>query len=292
VNCQRVAEPVEAFKPDDEIQAVNNSDFFSIKDFRLILRREFDQRNKRRPAYTLNAFARDIGFSASRLSGVLQGRYGISGAAAKNIAKTFGFDSDQTGYFCDLIQSEHARSSTNRKEAALRLMRYQARYLERHVDDPHLELFSNWYTFAVHELIKIHSGKISADEIAKKLRLTKEECRGALQTLTKHGLVTGSDKVFTYIDGFVTATRSGPNTTIKNFHKQFLNQASEAIERVPMKNRKNRSTILTFDKSRTEEARVWLESIHREFIKEFGSTEAANSVFGLGVYLFPLEGDT
>lgn len=267
----------------------NQFDFFAVRDFRLILKREFDLRNQRRPAYSLNAFARDIGMSPQRFSGVLKGHFGISRTAARSIAKALQFTETQSEFLCDLVDSQHGRSEEQKKEAALRLLRYKVTYEERLLPEYTLDLFGRWFNIAIHELIKIHNGKITSEKIAKKLRLTEEECRSGLQCLSIHGLIQIRGNEFSFTDGFVTASSPIPSKTIRGFHQQFLEQVKSAIERVPMTQRKNRSTVVCFDKSRTEEARLWLEKMHQEFIKEFGSGPSATNVYGLGVYLFPLE---
>jgi uncharacterized protein (TIGR02147 family) len=264
-------------------------DFFSVRDYRLILKQEFACRKQKRRGYSLNAFARDIGFSSSRFSGVLKGLYGISAEAAKSIGEKLNYTPDQINYLADLAESMHARTAIARKEAALRLLRFNQNPNERVLDETEMSILNKWFYPATLELIKIHSGKITSSIISKKLRISKMETREAIESLTALGLISHSGDTFKYKTGMATATSAVPSKVIRDFHTQFLDQTKSAIERVPMKNRKNRSSVVSFDKSRIEEARLWLEKSHSEFIKEFCSGHAADSVFGLGMYLFPMD---
>jgi hypothetical protein len=58
--------------------------------YRDLLKRELESRCGRNPRYSLRAFAKDLGLSAPRLSHVLNGRFGLSRAAAEAIADKLG----------------------------------------------------------------------------------------------------------------------------------------------------------------------------------------------------------
>lgn len=89
--------------------------------YRNILKAEFSKRLKRNQAYSQTSFARDLKISRSLLSEVLKGKHGLSRSAAIKISNNLGFSEVEREKFCDLVDSEHARSSTERKLAAERL---------------------------------------------------------------------------------------------------------------------------------------------------------------------------
>ncbi len=264
-------------------------DFYSVRNFRLILKHEFESRKQRRAAYSLNAFARDLGFSSARLTGVFKGRHGISAEAAQNVAEKLSFSKNQKAFFSDLVQSQHGRSAVERKEAALRLLRFKHTQSDKVLDPAATEIMSRWYILATLELIKIHAGEITEAQVAKKLRLKKSEACAAIKCLLRCNQIRSVESGFEFNKGFLTGTSAIPSEVIRNFHGQFLDQTKSAIKRVPFKERKNRSSFICFDRSRIEEARLRLEKFHNEFVEEFATDHGADGVYGFGLYLFPLD---
>lgn len=89
--------------------------------FRRFLMNELSQRQKRNVSYSMNAFARDLGLSSSRLSEILSGKVGISEDRAVKIADRLQLSESDKAYFVDLVQSEHSRSEVGKRAARARL---------------------------------------------------------------------------------------------------------------------------------------------------------------------------
>lgn len=90
--------------------------------YRAILRQELRLRKKFNRKYSLRAFARFLGLAPDRLFSVLNGDFGLSLNAAQKLAERLGFSEQQAGYFCDLVESEHARSPSKRALARSRVL--------------------------------------------------------------------------------------------------------------------------------------------------------------------------
>ena len=89
--------------------------------YRAILRQELKARMRVNKRYSLRAFARHLGVSPHHLSAVLNRKFGLSGESAIDIAERLKFSVQQTEYFHDLVESEHARSPKAREAAKERL---------------------------------------------------------------------------------------------------------------------------------------------------------------------------
>src|SRR4051812_19932310 len=96
---------------------------FAYENYRDVLRAEFNDRKARRKAYTLNAFARDLGISSARISSVLHKRYGISPDTASSIARKLRFTVEEEKYFVSLVASEHSRTQFERKHAQEQILK-------------------------------------------------------------------------------------------------------------------------------------------------------------------------
>jgi uncharacterized protein (TIGR02147 family) len=259
-----------------------NEDFFATRDFRQILKREFAQAKLRRPKYTLNAFARDLGIDPPRLNSILKGKYGISLEAATDVAKRLNFSEEETNFFADLVLSQHSRNEIERKNAASRLGKYRKDI--RPIENDRLGILSKWFYPATLHLV-MQNPSISVNEIADSLRISTEQANEAINVLVRTKEIVSENGVFKAAEGVLSASSPMPNPVVRDFHLQFLDELKKAIIREPVLERKNRSMYVSFDSTRTEEARVWLEKMHTQFVNEFCLSDDVDGVFHFGIYL-------
>lgn len=92
-----------------------------IKNYREILKNEFEKRKQRNPLYSLRAFARLIDLSSPRLSDILNKKKGLSKEKALQIAKRLDLVGKESEYFVLLVESEHQRKKKLREEATKKL---------------------------------------------------------------------------------------------------------------------------------------------------------------------------
>ncbi len=91
------------------------------KDYRSALLEIFEQRKLKNNRYSLRAFSRDLGISSSRLSEILHGKVGLSLERALEICEKMDLTADDKSLFCDLVESQHARSAIAKRMALQRI---------------------------------------------------------------------------------------------------------------------------------------------------------------------------
>lgn len=257
------------------------------EDFRSIIRNEFELRRLRRPTYSFRAFSRDLGMEPSRLTAVMKGRYGLSAVVAKTIAEKLHFSADQASYFIDLVESKHARTALAREQAAKRLNRKSNSVNFQPISEEKLDLLSKWYYSAILEMFEVNSS-IGPNELAVSLRISRAEVDEGIRLLLQNGVLTKVGNEYKANSDYLMAYSQSPKPAIKTFHAEILDQVKSAIVREPVENRKNLSTVFSFDSSQTDAAREWLVDMHDQFFKKFGSAGKSDSVMALGVHLVPL----
>jgi uncharacterized protein (TIGR02147 family) len=258
-----------------------NPKFFKYRDFRSILAAEYELRKMRRSSYSLRAFARDLGINPITLTAVLNRRHGISRKVAEEIALNLGFDSERKQYFCDLVESAHARTSLEKAQARDRLKRFRGD-LNEIVAEP--TMLSHWYYAAVLEIINNDGASAKASQIAERLGISEQQVTDSIKYLKKSGLIAKSG-----IRRHTKATSSVPSKTIRDWHLQLLELSKKALERQPIEKRKYVSTVFAMEKSRVEEARKWLSRVHQEFLEEFVTSANADCVYTVAGQLFQLD---
>ncbi len=264
---------------------------FDIKmaeSFRDVLVAEFERRKERRSAYSLRAYARDLGVKPTSLSGIFKGRDGISRTTAEEIAKRLSMSAEQSAYFLDLVESQHSRTALGREQAKKRLQAYHKKICFEELKGNTSSLFDEWYYTAVLELITLNHGNVDIERFAKSLKISRSEVKKALVSLENLGTISASADRFVRNKFFLKAKSATPSTTLRKFHKQLLKMGSQAIDDQSIEERKMLNSIISVDKRRLNEARDWLTKMHEEFMSEFATSENATSVYGFGLQLFKI----
>jgi uncharacterized protein (TIGR02147 family) len=236
----------------------------------------------------MRSFARDLGVSPSRLSDVLNGRYGLSVAAATEIAKCLGLNEDETRSFCDLVEARHARDRRKRHEAQARVALASARYNSLSLDS--FQVISEWYHFAILELATTKEFRSSSTWIARQLELNPAVVTGAVARLQRLGLLREDDRGNWFPAERFTASPDGtPSEAVKRFHRQILEKALIAIDCQTVEERDLSSMILAIDPAHIAEAKAEIKKFRRAFDAKFGSSTAKQRVYCLATQFFSLQ---
>lgn len=242
-----------------------------------LLIQEYQSRKFINSSYSERAFARDLGLSPGYYKLFTQKKRNLSSQRAKEILTRLKWSKEKKAHFLSMLieNNKHQKNSMN------------ASYLQLE----HKEFFeiSKWFHFAIVELIKIKKGEITGDKIAKYFNIPLAAAKNALNTLTNLGLLyLNKDAKYETPQDYEVLSFS--SETIKNFHKQILKLASDAVDAQEFKTRENRSLVMAFDSKCLPQAKEDLEKFIYKFNKKY-TTKNSDRVYVLNANLFSLGGD-
>ena len=259
---------------------------FAYDDFKEIVLDIFHERLQRNARYSLRAFARDLDMRGSRLSEVLNSRYGLSPTEARRVAKRLELTDSEVEYFCNLVAGKHARSRAERKVAEMKLAQIRSEREYAIVTNGALEALSKWYYLPLIELIQIQGGEGSPELYAKALKISTSEVTSAIRTLLTVGVLVQVDGVLKKSERYMEIKSETPAAQVREFHKRILERAISAIDEQGMDKRKTISTIFTLRFEDVKSAREALDQLSDKFIGRFENESDANSVYCLNLNLF------
>ncbi len=258
-----------------------------MQDYRETLRRALENRCANNPRYSLRSFARDLKISPARLSDVLNGRYGLSRAAAEQIAKVIGLNAEESEFFCNQVDSQHARSKRQR-EAALELVSSRsAQYRTLSLDGFHV--ISDWYHYAILELSLTKDFQSDSEWIARALGISPHVARAAVERLLRLDLLVEKGGVLRAADEFTASPDGIPSEIIRKFHRQILTKALAAIDLQTVEERDLTSMVMAVDSRRLAEAKADIKKFRRSFDAKFGASGAKDRVYCLSIQFFNLQ---
>lgn len=255
--------------------------------FRDILKRELETRCQRNPRYSLRSFARDLGISAPRLSHVLKGTYGLSRVAAEKLGRRLGWGPAEIESFVDLVESEHARSQAAREIAKGRLEQRQALFSDLGIDA--FRAISDWYHFALMELTRVKGFQSAAGWIARALGISSHEASGAVERLRRLELLEDRDGKLAATGNYFANAAGVPSEAVRNFHRQVLAKASDALTFQDVSERDFSALVLAIDEADLPRAKEFIKRFRDQFDSEFSKSPRPTRVYGLGIQLFALQ---
>ena len=257
-------------------------------DYRKILQQELDQRKRVRSEYSLTAFAKDLDLSPSRLSEVLSGKQGLSRNRALQIAVALKLEKRQSEVFCDLVESEHARSRVGRELARIRLEKHKIDTNFFTLEQDAFKAVSDWYHFALIQVMALPEFDRDPKWIAKALDITVSDASSAIERLKRLGLIEETDGKLREVHSAVQTTDNVPSEAIRKFHKQVLQKALHSIDAQSVNDRYLSSVLIPTDRKMVPMMNKWIKSFKSRTSKRLSETPNLNSVYCLSVQFFDL----
>lgn len=260
---------------------------FSENDYRQILKSELEKRCAKNPRYSLRAFARDLKWGSARLSEILNGKTGLSREKAEEISLRLGFTPDETEYFSNLVESTHARSAVKRELARTRLTKHrQVEFNSLEID--HFKVISDWYHFAILELTEIQGFKSDARWIANALGIQEIEAKLAIERLIRLDLLEIKRKRYVQKENYMTVSSAVPAEAIRNFHRQVLKKATEAVDLQSIDQRDLGAMTMSVNIKDLPEIKERIRKFRRSLNLFTQANETKNSVYCFSTQLFEL----
>ena len=224
-------------------------------DYKSILRRELEERISENSSYSLRAFARDLGLKAPNLSGILNGKKGLSETSALKICQRLGLNNEESSFFCHLVNAKHAKSRLKREIAISKIKMLVTPSKSKVINENKFKIISDWYHFAIMELIHTKDFKSDPTWIAQKLGLNTFQVKEALNRLQKLKLIKFENgQIFS--SGIELETTNGtPSESIRKLNKQLIGKAKDSVTLQNIDQR-HLSTLTT--------------AIHKSDIKKYG----------------------
>ena len=260
----------------------------TFKDYRDILKEELAVRCQINPRYSLRAFARDMELAPSRLSEVFNGKQGLSRPVATKIADKLGYSPEERDFFCDLVESVHARKEKNRTEAIEKLKKQFNENELLVLNNDTFNLISDWYHLAILEITGIEGFRSDVSWIAKVLGVSENEVELALDRLERFGFISRKNGEIVTVEQKTSTPGKTPSDSIKKFHKQILQKAADSIYMQSLETRDISEIVVAVDRSRFQEAKDRIKEFRREFCTEMDKSKAKDGVYCLAIQFFSL----
>jgi uncharacterized protein (TIGR02147 family) len=254
-----------------------------------LLDEELERRKQLNEAYSLRAFARDLGISAPRLSLILNKKEGISVEVAIDLAQKLKLTEKKKEWFCSSVGSLHARSFNERNNFKQKVQKYKDEakiFSELHLE--YFKVIADWYHFAILELTYLADFQNNSSWMAEMLGISMEEVDVALDRLKKLDLIIEKDGKLVDAFKFLATPNDVPSGSLKKFNTQLMKKAMEALYERDVLEREISSNILSIRKDQLPKFKEKLRDFRRELDHEASQQKEKDAVYCLSMQFYEL----
>lgn len=255
------------------------------ENYREFLTAELVRRVRHNPRYSQRAFARQLKLSPGELSELLRGRRKLSLRSALRIAKQLGLSGGETKHLLSLVQHESAQEvlSTEPGET-LRDDQLASHALSLDM----FSLVSEWYCFAILNLVECDDFNPHETWIAKRLGLSVSQVRLALERLERVGLIRRGPNRLQVSPEYVVSPEGIPSEAIRNYHRQILQKAVQALDMQPIDEREIAGVTLSVNPKNLPAMKKEISQFLDQMAEKYGSGKQRKEVYQCEVALFRL----
>ena len=245
-------------------------------DFRSLLQEELIARCRRNSSYSLRSFAKSMGISHSALAEMMNGKRKITKNSIEKLGLTLGLSFD------DIIQFQ---GISHIGISAPQISNYQQITIDQ------FAVISDWYHFAILELIKIKDFPHTTADFSRALGISRSEANIALERLLRVGIIEQTKEGhYSEMNGGFATNISENLTSIgsRKLQKQILEQSIEALMNVSIEQRNHTSMTMAIDPKLIPEAISRIKKFRRELTEFLEASGDAKEVYQLSLSLFPI----
>lgn len=255
---------------------VKENETLTPQDFRSLLQEELLKRCRTNPQYSARSFAKALGIGHSALIEMLNNKRTITNKSIEKIGIVLGLSINEIQRFQKKVDSKSNKPS-------------EANYQQLTIDQ--FAIISDWYHYAILELIRIKGFPHTSNDFARALGITKTEANIAVERLERIGLLEKdeSGNFHETNQGFATNI-SGNLTSLgsKKLQKQILEQSINALMTIPIEQRNHTSMTMAIDPKLLPEAIEKIKKFRRELTEFLEANGEASEVYQLSLSLFPV----
>ncbi len=237
------------------------------------------ERIERNPAYSLRAFARDLGVSHTYLSLVLNEKKNISPRQATWMAQAMKLDGAQTTSF---VQSVMDRGERRPRSTATALF--------RSLEIDRMTVLNSWYHFAILDLTLLSSFRPELPWIAKRLGIKVSQVRTAAARLERLGLLKRERNRWTKTDALLSIPTTRSEAPMRRLHREFILKSLEALasaNQTDFEARLISGSMIPANPARLPEVKKRIHRFRRQMIRYLSEGDCTE-LYQLNVQLFPL----
>lgn len=241
----------------------------NAESFAELLRCEFELRKERNPKYSMRSFANKLGVDQSLLSKVINGKRSMSISSMETCLRNMNFSDN---FISDCLEKFSKKVIYHRP-----------------VEEDVFSVISDWYHFAILELLKIKSTTPSAQVFAHRLGVPVNKIEDALERLERFDFIKIQNGRIELSKPNNTWTSHVATTDArKKLQKDLLLKSIHALENISIEERHHSSYTFAVSSKKLEEIKDKILEQTIQLGNIANQSDELDDVYQLTISLYPL----
>lgn len=271
-------------------QGIRMVSVFDYSDFRKFIRDRFEMLRSEREGFSHRRFTRLAGFSSpSVLSGLIEGRRGLSDEGAKKVSKGLKLNAIESEYFILLVKLGNARTSSERDEILETIRRSKRLSKRRLLAVAEYSYGRQWFYPVVRELIAM--GISSVDDLKHSIlfEISSSDLERCLNDLQLLKLVEIKYDRLCVTENLVMTTQECPSETLVQYHKSLIHKSLEALDTFDRDQRDFKAATISISMEALPQIKKELYRFLTYLVKKYEGTDShSKAVLQLNTQAFLL----
>lgn len=260
--------------------------------YREFLSSWFESEKLRRSTFSLSVAARKLSMDPTLLGRILQGERHLATSRIQPVCDLVGLDGDRAEYFRHLVL--HAKSKTAREaQACFERMQELRRISPTQLDDSQASFWDSWIHVALRSLLACGSYRDDWELLGSQLHPPQSPgtTQAAMRTLERLGMVAkDADGFWRPSEPFVRDRPGSQTRALRNYHRQCMLLALDALDNLPPEARNISSVAVTVDASEYQELVRMIGDLRSKALTRSSKVMRPDRVVQLNLQLFPIGG--
>lgn len=268
---------------------------FKYINFRTFLNDYYAMMKESAPYFSYRWFAEKSGTnSPAFLKQVIQGKRNLTPLVVEKFLNALDLSKKEAEYFRVLVRFNQSKTAIEKQKEYAQMLT-MADFIEEHqLDADQYQYYTHWYNSVVREVVSLHNGPITFEEISQKVipTIKVREAKKSIGLLLRLNLIS-RDKQGNYSQNNKAIT-SGSDTSQmqmiarRNFHKQMIQLAGEALNRFPINERHATGMTLGVSQACYEVLLEEFSAFRERIVSIVDNDQRSEKVCQLNLQLFPV----
>lgn len=268
---------------------------FSYISYRRFLADFYAYHKDHTKGFSYRSFSADVGVSlVNFLPWLIDGSRNLADKTIPGVIKACHLSEEEGAYFTLLVHFEQAKTQDTRNELFKEITTIRSEKKVNHIAEEQYKYFSHWSIVAIRELLNIFRFHPKSKGGYQKLgamlrpRVNKTEARRAVKTLLSLGFAELDEEGYVVLTmKQVTTGDEAPGFFIREYHKQLLKRAEEAMDLFPADKRDLSSIAMSVSEAGQNEIKKAIQKFRREVEEIVKSDSDPDRLVQLSTQLYP-----
>jgi len=264
---------------------------FDYLDYRDFMNDHYNWSKGQQSFFSFRYIEQKTGIDASYYAKVVNKQKHISISSIPALASFYKFDKRETDYFTNLVSFCKARQRDQIDYYFNKLLHFRDPST-KNLEEKKYRYFQQWYSVVIREMISVISYKGDHHELARRIEppISANLARQSINLLEELNLIKREpDGSYKVTDQFLTTDKQLRSIAVRNFQKEMIRLAGEAIDRFDPEERDISSLTISTSKACLEMIREKLECTRKEILQLVAEhDDKPQEVYQLNFQVFPV----